>query len=231
MDWLDFALRLACAVFAGALIGFERQWRNRMAGLRTNCLVSAGAGIFVLLPAMTSVDTSPTRVAAQVVSGVGFLGAGVILRDGFNVRGINTAATLWCAAAVGVLAGSGLLLQSLAAAGIVLIVNLVLRPIGRRIDRQPANQDTESGTIYGFQATCRRENEAHVRALLLQAVTGDECQLRALESEDLNGTDKVEVHAEFVTPTKNDLRVEAAAGRLSLEPSVSAVRWEVIDSE
>ena len=102
----DFALRLAVGVGCGALIGVERQWRARRAGLRTNALVAAGATLFVLYAVATE-DSSPTRVASYVVSGIGFLGGGVILREGVNVRGLNTAATLWCSAAVGVLAASG----------------------------------------------------------------------------------------------------------------------------
>src|ERR1700755_814321 len=102
----DFALRLAVGVGCGALIGLERQWRARVAGLRTNALVAGGATLFVLYAVATE-DSSPTRVASYVVSGIGFLGGGVILREGANVRGLNTAATLWCSAAVGVLAGRG----------------------------------------------------------------------------------------------------------------------------
>src|SRR4051794_646779 len=103
----EFALRLAVGLSCGALIGIERQWRARMAGLRTNALVAAGATVFVLYSVAVGDSGSPTRVASYVVSGIGFLGGGVILRDGFNVRGLNTAATLWCSAAVGVMAASG----------------------------------------------------------------------------------------------------------------------------
>ena len=97
------AINLAVAVVLGSAIGFERQWRHRLAGLRTNTLVALGAASFVVFEALVPDESSPTRIAAQVVSGVGFLGAGVIFREGLNVRGLNTAATLWCSAAVGVL--------------------------------------------------------------------------------------------------------------------------------
>jgi len=93
MDPLEIATRLGAAVLFGGLIGVERQWRQRMAGLRTNALVALGASGFVVFSMMFSGD-DPTPVAAQVVSGIGFLGAGVILREGINVRGLNTAATL-----------------------------------------------------------------------------------------------------------------------------------------
>src|ERR1700761_8952601 len=107
MNLSDIAIRLGVALLIGALIGFERQWRQRMAGLRTNALVSLGAAGFVVFSITIPGEGSSTQVAAQIVSGIGFLGAGVILREGINVRGLNTAATLWCSAMVGAFAGSG----------------------------------------------------------------------------------------------------------------------------
>jgi putative Mg2+ transporter-C (MgtC) family protein len=101
------AINLGVATLLGAAIGFERQWRQRMAGLRTNTLVAIGAASFVIFESLFPDNVSPTRVAAQVVSGIGFLGAGIIFREGLQVSGLNTAATLWCSAAVGLLAGSG----------------------------------------------------------------------------------------------------------------------------
>jgi putative Mg2+ transporter-C (MgtC) family protein len=109
------AIDLAVAGGLSALIGFERQWRNRHAGLRTNTLVALGSASFVIFEALVPGDASPTRVAAQVVSGIGFLGAGLIFREGLSVRGLNTAATIWCSAAIGVLAGAGV--SSLCGAG------------------------------------------------------------------------------------------------------------------
>ena len=99
------ALHLTTALVCGAIIGSERQIRQRLAGLRTNALVALGAAGFVTFSALYPSEISQTRVAAQVVSGIGFLGAGIIFRDGFNVHGLNTAATLWCSAAVGLMAG------------------------------------------------------------------------------------------------------------------------------
>lgn len=103
---IPYLLNLLAALALGALIGAERQWRQRMAGLRTNALVAVGAAVFILSSVTTSPD-SPGRIAAQVVSGIGFLGAGVIMREGMNIRGLNTAATLWCSAGIGVLCGLG----------------------------------------------------------------------------------------------------------------------------
>src|SRR5215510_10651013 len=107
------AINLAAAVFFGSVIGLERQWRHRLAGLRTNTLVALGAATFVIFAGLFPGEASPTRVAAQVVSGIGFLGAGMIFKEGLTVSGLNTAATLWCSAAVGVLCGAGFYPQAM----------------------------------------------------------------------------------------------------------------------
>ena len=226
-----FALRIATALLLGAAIGLERQWRQRASGLRTNALVSTGAALFVLLSmGFVEDEASPTRVAAQVVSGIGFLGAGVILRDGANIRGINTAATIWCAAAVGSLAAAGMYAVAAMGAFGVVLINVVLRPVARAIDRQPTDEDTEVETTYRFQATCREADEGHVRVLLVQALSGRGFVLRTVESEDLPDQGRVEVRAELQTTGRDDRRLEEAVNRLSLEPGVTAVRWEVTEA-
>jgi putative Mg2+ transporter-C (MgtC) family protein len=133
VNWIDFGIRMFAALFLGGVIGLERQWRQRMTGLRTNGLVAVGSAMFIMMGGLIAGDGSQGRVAAYVVSGIGFLGGGVILKDGFNIRGMNTAATLWCTAAVGTLAGLGHLgLAAMGAAG-VLSANLILRPVAFRI--------------------------------------------------------------------------------------------------
>jgi putative Mg2+ transporter-C (MgtC) family protein len=106
VEILESIGRLSVALALGSVIGFERQWRQKMAGLRTNALVALGSCGFVVFSAMVG-EGDPTRIAAQVVTGIGFLGAGIILREGINVTGLNTAATLWCSAMVGTFAGAG----------------------------------------------------------------------------------------------------------------------------
>jgi len=125
---VEAAINLAVTAGLSAAIGFERQWRNRLAGLRTNTLVALGAASFVIFEGLIPGEASPTRVAAQVVSGIGFLGAGLIFREGMSVRGLNTAATLWCSAAVGVLAGAGYPLYAALSTGFILFVNHVRVP-------------------------------------------------------------------------------------------------------
>ena len=239
MSTVEMLLRLGSGVGLGAVIGFERQYRARMAGLRTNALVAAGATLFVLLSAhgFTGNSADPTRVAAQIVSGIGFLGGGVILREGLTVRGLNTAATLWCSAAVGALCGAGL--YSVAAAGTVAViaVNIVLRPLGRVVDRRP-DTGAETPTSYEFLAVTTDEAEPHVRALLVQALGRTDFALRSVtsvnigngsdHSSDSNGTGRgrVEVRAQLSAEQRDDKQLETAISRLSLEPSVTSVRWQ-----
>jgi uncharacterized membrane protein YhiD involved in acid resistance len=152
------AIDLAAAALLGASIGFERQWRQRMAGLRTNTLVAIGAASFVIFAGLFPDEGSPTRVAAQVVSGIGFLGAGIIFREGLHVTGLNTAATLWCSAAVGMLAGAGHSPHAALATSFVILVNLLLRPLVRLINRQPITQ-TETDFHYRPSAAVAKHQQ------------------------------------------------------------------------
>lgn len=226
MSPIEFVIRLMLAQLLGAAIGLERQWRQRMAGLRTNALVATGAALFVILGSMIPGESSPTRVISYVVSGIGFLGGGVILREGFTVRGLNTAATLWCAAAVGCLAGWGFLPEASIAALSIIGANVLLRPLAMKINRQPL-QNTEVETRYTCMVVCRGEDEAHVRTLLLYGVNNAAMTLHALDSQDLDGTSKVQVQANLVMADRNDALLEQVISRLSLEPGVSAVSWKV----
>ncbi|MFE3103275.1 MgtC/SapB family protein [Nocardia tengchongensis] len=226
MTTWEMLLRLATGVGLGAIIGFERQFRARMAGLRTNALVAAGATLFVLLSAhgFNGATADPTRVAAQIVSGIGFLGAGVILRDGFNIRGLNTAATLWCSAAVGALAGAGMYSTAAAGTVAVVVVNTALRTVARSVDRPLADaQDA----LYAFHADTDDAHEAQVRALLVQSLTRTDLRLVSISSHDTS-PGRVQVRAELTGDRRDDRQMESAVSRLSLEPSVTSVGWRTV---
>jgi len=228
-DWFGQYMtipHLALAIVLGALIGMERQWRQRAAGLRTNTLVCLGAASFVDLAGRLGNPAGVTQVTAYVVSGVGFLGAGAIMKEGANIRGLNTAATLWCSAAVGACVGADQPVAALAASGCVVLVNLVLRPqvIAGLIDRRPgAGAETE--TAYTVRVYCRAADEAQVRALLLQSRGDSGLTLHELDSADTERPEVVRVLAQVTTPRRNDAALERAVGRLSLEPAVSGAQW------
>ncbi|MGO9545852.1 MAG: MgtC/SapB family protein [Rhodomicrobium sp.] len=222
---VEIFARLAAALLAGAAIGAERQWHQKMAGLRTNALVALGAGGFVAFSAAVG-QGDPTRIAAQVVSGIGFLGAGIILREGINVRGLNTAATLWCSAMAGTFAGGGYYVLSLGAAGFVVAVNLAMRPLVLRLNRRGGPAAEEIEARYTISVTCRSAEEAHVRSLLLHALSQAGLGLRRIESEDLADIARVRVTVETAAGPRKDAALEQIVGRLSLEPFVTAVSWE-----
>ena len=221
----DSALRLALALLMGSAIGIERQWQQKMAGLRTNALVALGASGFIVFSNLVG-QGDPTRIAAQVVTGIGFLGAGVILREGINVHGLNTAATLWCSAMVGTLAGAGYAGPCVLAAAFVIGTNLVLRPLVRAMNKRLLTSSTGE-TYYTVEISCRGAEEARMRSLLLQALSQAGLGLRRLDSEDIPDTTKVTVTAQAVAARQNDAALEQIVGRLSLEPDVSAATWQI----
>lgn len=231
MEFFDVILRILAGLGFGALVGFERQWRARLAGLRTNALVSLGAALFVIFGGytFTGPGADPTRVAAQIVSGIGFLGAGVIMKQGANVTGLNTAATLWATAAVGALAGAGE--YAIAAAGTVaiMIANMLLRPLGRFMDKGPEGGREPQSVDYLFEVRCAEDAEAHLRTLIVHAVTLPEFKLRSVQSSDTATPGEVRISAELTAHERDDRQLEAAVSRLSLEPRVTSVRWTIAE--
>lgn len=227
MKWMtlfDFTLRLAIAFILGAAIGTERQWRQRMAGLRTNMLVGLGACMFVLLGVKVGGDAAG-RVISYVVSGIGFLGAGVIMKDGLNVRGLNTAATLWCSAAVGGACGIGLLAEAGIFTAFIILTHLLMRPIGVKLSRLPATGN-DIPVAYILIIKCRQDVENHVRVLLLQFTANDSSLLlRSLKSTDDGNPAFAMITAEIFAHQNEDALMEKIAGRLTIEQQVTEVSW------
>jgi putative Mg2+ transporter-C (MgtC) family protein len=233
MYWLDIALRLAVALICGAAIGIERQYHQHSAGLRTNILVSTGSALFVLVAVLPGGSSNSIQIASQVVSGVGFLCAGVIIRDGLNVRGLTTAGTLWCASGVGVLAGSGNYIVAALGAAIVLLANLLLRPMSHFLDRhaKTTGKADDIPARYILRAVCLAQQENYIRSLLLHSVNNSNLTLQALQSADTPDATKVEVCANLQTDQRRDTQLEQVVARLSLEERISAVSWEFVSSD
>ncbi|MDD4915394.1 MAG: MgtC/SapB family protein [Methylococcales bacterium] len=159
---LDTFVSLSTAFILGALIGLERQYRQRTAGLRTNVLVAVGAAVFVDMANRLDGHQGAVHVAAYVVSGIGFLGAGVIMKGDGNIRGLNTAATLWGAAAVGACAGADLIMEAMLAALFVLAGNTLLRPVVNAINRKPIDDENSEAT-YAVCVICARQFQKQTR--------------------------------------------------------------------
>jgi len=208
---------MTLAALIGAVIGFERQWNQGMAGLRTNTLVAFGAASFVALRV--------PQAEAMIVSGIGFLGAGIIFREGASVRGLNTAATLWCSAAAGALSGTGHYLEAVYCSAGVIAMNLGLRYIQVAINRyRPHPVDVETG--YLIEIDCAEEDEAKIRELLTAGGGQNGLGLRSLHSrKPSHRPGAVRIYGEFVAHLRADDAIERLVARISLEKGVSSARW------
>jgi putative Mg2+ transporter-C (MgtC) family protein len=222
------AINLFTALACGAVIGSERQVRQRMAGLRTNALVALGAASFVIFSGLYPDEVSPTRVAAQIVSGIGFLGAGIIFRDGFNVHGLNTAATLWCSAGVGMMAGHGAWDHAVLLTGLVVFVNLGLRPLVKLLKRY-----TRAGVpvvrAYRVLVTVNPSQEAEVRGLMLRTLSLGGMHISEIGVTAGDQGLGVDLSATVTAEMAGEVALEQAVQRLAAEPGLIRVRWEALD--
>lgn len=233
MTILHFTSRLGIALLLGAFIGIERQWRQKSAGLRTNTLVSMGSAAFILLSVSLTGNTGdPSRVASQIVTGIGFLGAGVIMKDGMSVQGLNTAATIWCSAAVGSLAGVGLFAEATVVTISIMVTHLILRPLGNRLSKLPFIKSDTAQTEYLFTIKCKEKVENHIRVLLIQHLGNDDkLMMRSLSSSDNGDPNNAIITAEITSISPQDLLMEKIAGRLTIEHDVMKVKWEITGTQ
>lgn len=220
---LDTLISLGTAFLLGGLIGFERQYRQRTAGLRTNVLVAMGAAIFVDMANRLNGHEGAVHVVAYVVSGVGFLGAGVIMREQGNVRGLNTAATLWGSAAVGACAGADLILESVISTLFVLAANTLLRPVVDSINRQPIDTPAVEVTSTVYVIAQRRW---HKDALALVERTFEQASypLSNLEVHAF-GADEVEIEATLAAASVDGDDLDRLIQQLKDQPVISQAFW------
>ena len=219
----ELAVSIGVAFVLATLIGAERQWRQRSAGLRTNVLVAVGAAAFVSLGLRLNGAGGATQIAAYVVSGVGFLGAGVIMKDGAQVTGLNTAATLWCSAAVGALSGVGLLAEAVLLAGAVLAGNTLLRPLVNAINRAPVDNSRAEAT-YELWAVTRPDAVGAVRDLVVATLEGAHYPVRDVEIAE-RGEQASEVIATLVATSVESGELDAVCAALERSALVSFASW------
>ncbi len=231
MPALEMMLRVGLATLLGIAIGVERQWRARMAGLQTMALVSMGAALFLILGAYTfHREQDPTRVAAQIVTGIGFLGAGVIMKQGASVTGLNTAATLWATAAVGALAGAWMWREAVVGAGIIITGNTFLLPLAARMDRARSRTGREIPPAeYLFEVECTRPAESRVKVLLLETLSQPGLQLRSVRMIGAATADETGLQAELTAPARDDELLESAVRTLTADPDVRSARWTIVN--
>jgi putative Mg2+ transporter-C (MgtC) family protein len=225
MTLFDFTIRICFAVLFGSLIGLERQLTGHATGIRINVLICMGACLFTLFSQLMGAEDT-TRIAAQVVTGIGFLCSGIIFKEGLNVRGLNTAATMWCTAAIGVLTSSGLVLYAIVAVAVLIGSNLVFRFLAERI--QPLARFEEEENTYMLSVTCRADDEFNIRSIILNNLSKARLQLTNLESAAEIGN-KVEIEATIIiNGRRRDEHIERITSQVALEKGVTKAGWELV---
>jgi putative Mg2+ transporter-C (MgtC) family protein len=220
---VELMLRLLGAAVAGGLIGLEREASDQPAGFRTHMLVALGSCLFTVVSAYgfdafladqpgPEVRYDPTRIAAQIVTGIGFLGAGAILRYGTTVRGLTTAASLWVVAAIGMAIGAGAYLISLITTAITILALLALRPLRTRLVRGLRKEHEE----FLVEADAGLE-----MGRLIEDLTDQGIRIDQFRAEDEDGARQIVL---FLTLPPED-RPEDLVARLSRLPGVRNVHW------
>jgi putative Mg2+ transporter-C (MgtC) family protein len=224
-DFLDSMVSLLAAFVLGTLIGAERQYRQRGGGLRTHVLVAVGAATFVDIGQHLNGNAGATQVIAYVVSGVGFLGAGVIMKQGSSVWGLNTAATLWCSAAVGACAGADLAFEAIALTGFVLAGNTLLRPLVNAINRAPISR-ASTEAIYDVRATTTQGQLDDARELLIQELEAADYPFQDLEVVERE-SGLVELVATLLSTAADPDELDAIVARLEKSSVIEGASWNV----
>ena len=225
----DTTVSLSVAFVLGSLIGLERQYRQRTAGLRTNVLVAVGAAIFVDMAKRLTGADGAVHVIAYVVSGIGFLGAGVIMRDEGNIKGLNTAATLWGSGAIGAAAGADLIFEAALGTMFVLMANTLLRPIVNKINKQPINMKTSEVTATIYVISDRKHQK------LAMTLLSEHLEKIAYPIDDLDvhafGETDVEIEARMIATSIDNHLLDHVVDEMVKLDYVSQAFWTPSTSE
>ena len=230
-----FAVHLIFAIVLGSLIGLERQVSRHPAGILTNLIVCLGAYSFTAFSFLVNPAEIKdiTRVAAQVVSGIGFLGAGVIMREGGNVRGLNTAATVWASAAVGILCCVNNLSYACLVAGAIVVLHLILHPLSHKIDKMRKYDKSErrmnEEARYRISVVCPEDEELEVRKNIMSIIKQEpEALLHTLETVNAHDDDNnKKIRAYITTKTDNDALIENLMTQVGKNDKIISTGWKV----
>jgi putative Mg2+ transporter-C (MgtC) family protein len=210
------AARLLVAALLGAAVGLERELHGHPAGMRTHLLVSVGSSLFTILSiygfvgVLEGIETAPvdpSRVAAQIVSGIGFLGAGAILKDGFTIRGLTTAASLWATAAIGMAAGAGVMALALVTTGIVVLSLWPLHLVAVRLHGLVAQKARIQITAASMDAVERAEDALRRSKVDIGAVRTERTDDGIVADLDVQSRDEDLVRAAAVVARIEGIRV------------------------
>lgn len=235
LQFIDFLIRFGAAILCGLIIGFERQWINRVAGVQTNVLVASGACLFILSSYFVGYEgQSASRIAAQIVSGVGFLGAGMIFREGVTTHGINTAATIWCCAAVGVLCGMGLVPHALIVTTMLIFANMFFRKLDHHVSNNRKWTDLRKFKIFEIEIIPQKNNtKEEIKKLRSEAIslisTDDHTIIKIKNIIDTDCGNKDgsvgKIIVVFKTHTSQYSEVQSVCDKIEDNPSVISAHW------
>lgn len=228
-----FAIRLAVAILLGFLVGLERQWTKHQAGILTNVIVCVGAYAYTAFSYVAQDgDIDVTRVAAQVASGIGFLGAGLILRDGTKISGLSTAATIWATAAVGILCTLPDIYYAIIVALAIVILHLVLHPLSVYVDKKNHYNKERSARkecTYKISVLCKESSEIDIRSHLIKTIREkNDVLLHNLESNDSENGD-VKIKAYITTAKKNNDVVESIIVHIGKDEGIISAGWKITE--
>lgn len=221
MNIQQLIIRISISFILAFLIGFERQYRRRSVGFRTYALVCIGSFLFVTFSVQNNMGDF-SRIAAQVVSGIGFLGAGVILKDGSNIKGLNTAATLWCSAAIGVLCATGLLIEATIGTIFILFSNIILRFIGRKMDETLRHKMQE---MYTIKVTCYKNNRDNIRSIISKEINTDIMVLKNIETHSYEDN-KAQISAKIILLSNDNNLIEELINKINMQEGVLSLGWD-----
>lgn len=223
---IDFLYGLLTSIGLGFMIGMERELTGHSTGIRTGVLVCVGACLFTSFPVhIAGGDVS--RAAAQITTGVGFLGSGIIFKDGSNVRGLNTAATIWCTAAVGVFAGAGLYLYALTATCCLLLINTIFRLIHR--SRFAWNCYENMGTAYRLSLCCSVQDAEKIRNDLIDSLKDGQHYVFYVNTRQHTDA-AVRLTIKFFCEGRADMfSDEQIEKKLAGYPTLREIEWEKLD--
>lgn len=229
MDYYDFIVNVYSALALGLLIGLEREFRQHPAGLRTNALVCVGSALFMSLTFLLQKEGSgtadPTRIASYIISGIGFLGGGVILKQGVNIRGMNTAATLWCSAAIGALCGAGHWGFASSGAFTVLLVHLIFRPISNWVLH--LERFSEEELHFKINVVITFGKDTVIREMFVNFFESNPViSLMSLTTAKQESLKETEITAQIVSPVNKQKAILHLVDILNDGPGVRVVSWD-----
>ena len=231
MNVLELSVRLVVAFFLGGIIGLERQWHQRTAGIRTNALVCIGACGFVIFATLFPNESSPTRIAAQIVSGIGFLGAGVIMREGFSIIGLNSAATIWCASTVGVFCAAGYFIEAATITGMIMTTNLLLRQFVANLKDRFIPGDVKPHFVYVLSISCTPEYQSHFRAYLVQNFKDRNIKVKNFDLLSMENKNYINITVTLTSNRKDDKFLNELITQLTLNPEIMSAKWLKVDHD